>query len=187
MAVCLDDEQKKLMDGIGYSVKDKAERVAIECSGEVDGDHTEEDTLKLMEATSRCLKSEMGRYQSSSWSTFGDRKVLAIQVVNSTITLLATKRVEGNKWAFIEQRSASIPRDQEDRMYWTKVIELLMKWKELLTEQEEITRKLKLEHVGLIKASPEDTIKSRWYRKLNTRTKQMVVRRSYCNSTTPTA
>lgn len=93
----------------------------------MDGDHTEEDTLKLMEATSRCLKNEMGRYHSSSWSTFGDRKVLAIQVVNSTITLLSTKRVEGNKWAFIEQRSASIPRDWEDRMYWTKVIELLMK------------------------------------------------------------
>lgn len=111
LAVCLDDEQKKLMDGIGFSVKDKAERVVIECSGEEDGDHTEEDTLKLMEATSRCLKNEMGRYQSSSWSTFGDRKVLAIQVVSSTITLLSTKRVEGNKWAFIEQRSASIPRD----------------------------------------------------------------------------
>ncbi|KAI8373757.1 hypothetical protein BD560DRAFT_423122 [Blakeslea trispora] len=33
LAVCLDDEQKKLMDGIGYSVRDKAERLVIECSG----------------------------------------------------------------------------------------------------------------------------------------------------------
>jgi hypothetical protein len=80
-----------------------------------------------MEATSRCLKNEMGRYQSSSWLTFGARKVLAIQAINNTITLLSTKRVEGNKWAFIEQRSALIPRDWEDRMYWIKVVELLMK------------------------------------------------------------
>lgn len=35
----------------------------------------------------------------------------------------------GNKWAFIEQRSALIPRDWEDRLYWVKVIELLFKTK----------------------------------------------------------
>ncbi|KAG0930809.1 hypothetical protein G6F57_011483 [Rhizopus arrhizus] len=140
LAICLDDEQKKLMDGIVYSVRDKAERLVMECSGEVDGEHTEEDTLKLMEATSRCLKNEMGRYQSSSWLTFGARKVLVIQAINNTITLLSTKRVEGNKWAFIEQRSALIPRDWEDRMYWIKVVELLMKLNELLSEQEEVTQ-----------------------------------------------
>lgn len=77
--------------------------------------------------TSRCLKNEMTKYQSASWSTFGDRKVLAVQSTNNTITLLSTKRVDGNKWAFIEQRSALIPRDWEDRLYWVKVIELLLK------------------------------------------------------------
>lgn len=80
-----------------------------------------------MEATSRCIKNEMGRYQSSPWLTFGARKVLAIQAINNTITLLSTKRVEDNKWAFIEQRSDLIPRGWEDRIYWTKVVELLMK------------------------------------------------------------
>lgn len=68
--------------------------------------------------------------------------------------------MEGNKWAFIEQRSALIPRDWEDRMYWVKVVELLMKLNELLTEQEKVTQKLKKEHVGLIKVKPEDTIKN---------------------------
>ncbi|KAI8646408.1 hypothetical protein BD408DRAFT_336910 [Parasitella parasitica] len=115
------------MDGIGYSVKDKAERQVMECSGEVDGEHTEEDTLKLMKATSRCLKNEMGRYQSSSWLTFGARKVLAIQSINNTIILLSAKRVEGNKLAFIEQRSALIPRNWEGITYWVKVVELFMK------------------------------------------------------------
>lgn len=80
-----------------------------------------------MEATSRCLKNKMGRYKSLSWQTFDLRKVLAIQAVNNTITLLSTKRVEGSKWAFVEQRSALIPRDWEDRIYWMKFDELLMK------------------------------------------------------------
>ncbi|KAI9262879.1 hypothetical protein EDC94DRAFT_659184 [Helicostylum pulchrum] len=111
------------MDGVGYSVRDKAERSVMEYLGE----HDEEGTLKLLEATSRCLTNEMGRYQSSSWLTFGVGKVLATQVINNAIMLLSTKRVEGNKWAFIEQRSALIPRDWEDSMYWVKVVELLMK------------------------------------------------------------
>ncbi|KAI8373758.1 hypothetical protein BD560DRAFT_434116 [Blakeslea trispora] len=102
----------------------------------------------------------MGRYQSSSWLTFGARKVLAIQAINNTITSLSTRRVEDNKWAFIEQRTALVPRDWEDRMYWIKVVELLMKLSELLTEQEEVTEKLKMEHVGVIKVNPEDTIKN---------------------------
>ncbi|KAI9476435.1 MAG: hypothetical protein EXX96DRAFT_596510 [Benjaminiella poitrasii] len=141
------------MDGIGYSVKDKAERLVMECSGEVDGEHNEEDTLKLMEATSCCLKNEMGRYQSSSWLTFG-------ALINNTITLLSTKRVEGNKWAFIEQRLTFILLDWEDSMYWIKVVDLLMKLNELLTEQEKFMQNLKKEHVGILKVKPEDTIKN---------------------------
>lgn len=33
LAICLSDEQKKMMNGIGYSLKDKTERLMIECSG----------------------------------------------------------------------------------------------------------------------------------------------------------
>lgn len=69
----------------------------------------------------------MAKYLPASWDTFGARKVLALQSINNTITLLATKRVDGNKWAFIEQRSALIPRDWEDRLHWIKVMELLLK------------------------------------------------------------
>jgi hypothetical protein len=82
-----------------------------------------------MEATSRCLKNEMAKYQSASWVTFGERKVLAVHCLNNTITQLATKRVDGGRWAFIEQRSAIIPPDWEDCFYWVKVMELLLKLK----------------------------------------------------------
>ncbi|KAI8091716.1 hypothetical protein BDF21DRAFT_332324 [Thamnidium elegans] len=81
------------MDGIGYSAKDKTERLIMECSG-TDGEHTQEVTLKLMEGTSRCLKNEMSKYLLASWETFGRRRVLAIQSINNTITLISTKRVE---------------------------------------------------------------------------------------------
>lgn len=73
------------------------------------------------------MKNEMSRYLSASWETFGKRKVLAIQCVNNTITLMCSKRVDNNKWAIVEQRSAAIPRDRDDRFYWIKVIELLVK------------------------------------------------------------
>lgn len=69
----------------------------------------------------------MSNYKSASWTTFGKRRVLAIQSVNNTITLLSTKRVDENKWCFMEQRTAIVPRDWEDRTYWIKVIELLLK------------------------------------------------------------
>lgn len=96
---------------------------------EVDGEHTEEDTLKLMEATSRCLKHEMSKYLSASWKTFGKRQVLAVQCVNNTITLMCSKRVERNKWCFVEQRSTIVPRDWNDRFFWVKVMEFLLKLK----------------------------------------------------------
>lgn len=91
--------------------------------------HTQEDMLKLMGVTSRCLKNEMSKVLSASWTTFGRRKVLTVQCINNTMTLLCTKRVEENKWCFVEQRSAIVPRDWEDRYYWIKVLELLLKFK----------------------------------------------------------
>ncbi|KAG2200662.1 hypothetical protein INT47_005818 [Mucor saturninus] len=45
--------------------------------------------------------------------------------------------------------------------------ELLMKLNELLAEQEEVTRILKNEHVGLITVKPEDSIKNALF-KINT-------------------
>ncbi|CAO3588664.1 unnamed protein product [Absidia cylindrospora] len=41
LVVYLPSSGSKLFDGIGTNVKDKVERVLIECSGDVDGEHTE--------------------------------------------------------------------------------------------------------------------------------------------------
>ncbi|KAI9252121.1 hypothetical protein BY458DRAFT_443929 [Sporodiniella umbellata] len=149
------------MDGIGYSIGEKTERLIVECSGETDGEHSAEDTLKLMEATSRCLKHEMSRYPSASWKTFGKRQVLAVQCVNNTITLMCSKRVEENKWCFVEQRSTVVPRNWNDRFFWIKVMEFLLKLKDLLDEQESVTEELKKQEIGMIQVDIHDTIRNK--------------------------
>ncbi|KAG2195577.1 hypothetical protein INT47_001324 [Mucor saturninus] len=47
------------------------------------------------------------------------------------------------KWCIVEIRSAIVPRVWEDRYYLNRVMELLMKLKEILLEQEEVTMVLK--------------------------------------------
>ncbi|RCH84164.1 hypothetical protein CU097_008498, partial [Rhizopus azygosporus] len=73
LMLCLSESQYKLLDGIRFSCKDKVKHVMMECSGEEDGTHTEEDTLKLMEYTSNSLKNEINQYQYAYWTTFGRR------------------------------------------------------------------------------------------------------------------
>ncbi|KAG2211462.1 hypothetical protein INT46_000286 [Mucor plumbeus] len=50
----------------------------------------------------------------------------------------------------MEQRTAIVPRDWEDRSYWMK---------ELLDEQESVTQELKQQQVGLIKVDVNSTIR----------------------------
>ncbi|KAI9266559.1 hypothetical protein BDA99DRAFT_436404 [Phascolomyces articulosus] len=158
--LCLSESQRKLLDGIGFSCKDKVERVMMECSGEEDGNHTEEDTLKLMEYTSNCLKNEINQYQYASWTTFGRRRIFAVQCIGNKLTLLSTSRMGIGKWCFVEIRSAIVPRDWEDRYYLNRVMELLMKLKEMLLEQEEVTMVLKQQQSGQSPVDIKDTIKA---------------------------
>lgn len=60
----------KLFDGLGTSVKDKVERLLIECSGQQDTPHNQEDFLKLLECTSACLQLDMMKYRNASSKTF---------------------------------------------------------------------------------------------------------------------
>ncbi|KAI7899612.1 uncharacterized protein BX663DRAFT_440892, partial [Cokeromyces recurvatus] len=105
------------LDDIGFGCKDKIERVMMECSGEEDGNHTKEDTLKLMKYTSNCLKNEINQYQYASWTTCGRRRIFTIQCIKNKLTLLSTSRMRIGKWCFVEIRSAIVPRDWEDRYY----------------------------------------------------------------------
>ncbi|KAI7857413.1 hypothetical protein BDC45DRAFT_435975 [Circinella umbellata] len=159
--LCLSKSQRKLLDGSGFSCKDKVERVMMECLGYVqDGKHTEKDTLKLMEYTSNCLKNEINQYQYASWTTFGRRHIFSVQSIGNKLTLLLTSRMGIEKWGFVEVRSAIVPRDWEDRYYLNRVMELLMKLKEMLLEQEEVTVVLKQQQSGRSPVDPKDTIKA---------------------------
>lgn len=58
------------------AVADKLERFLLESSGEADSDHSIEDTVKLMECASKCLRAEMmNAYYQASFSTFLSRRV----------------------------------------------------------------------------------------------------------------
>lgn len=158
--LCLSKSQRKLLDGIGFSRKDKVERVMMECSGEEDGNHTEKDTLKLMEYSSNCLKNEINQYQYASWTTFGRRRIFAVQCIGNKMTLLSTSRLGVGKWCFVELRSAIVPRDWEDRYYLNHVMESLKKLNEMLIEQEEVTMILKKQQSVQSFVDVKDTIKA---------------------------
>ncbi|KAI9317181.1 hypothetical protein BX666DRAFT_152713 [Dichotomocladium elegans] len=160
LPICLPDGQKKLLDGIGFD-QSSLERILIERSGEKDGDHTEEDTLKIMECSHHCLKTEMDHLLYASWDTFTNRRILSIQCVSDKITLLSTRCLKTGKWCLVEVRSAIVPRDWRRRNSWARVMDLLFKLQELLVEQEEITAKLDREHTRRVYVDPNNTIQSR--------------------------
>ncbi|KAI8147039.1 hypothetical protein BJV82DRAFT_374546 [Fennellomyces sp. T-0311] len=84
---------------------------------------------QVMECSHHCLKVEMKKRQSASWSTFMRRRVLTIQCVVDKITLMSTSILPSGKWSFVEVRSAKVPRDYENRFTWKKVFEFLFNMK----------------------------------------------------------
>ncbi|CAO3589937.1 unnamed protein product [Absidia cylindrospora] len=136
---------RSLLDGVGISHKDKLERVLIESSGE-DGGHTEEDTLKQISNTNHCLKMDLGRYKHSSYHTFLRRQIFGIHFIDDKMTLTSTRLIAPDRYAFVEVRSARIPTSYDQRWNWISVVELLVKLKDDLIEQEEVTSLLEQEH-----------------------------------------
>ncbi|KAG0180545.1 hypothetical protein DFQ28_003721 [Apophysomyces sp. BC1034] len=52
-----------------------------------------------------------------------------------------------------------MPTDWEERLHWVRVLELLMKLKEMCREQELVTKVLQKEQVGLVRVTKGDQIK----------------------------
>ncbi|KAI9320011.1 hypothetical protein BX666DRAFT_1875906 [Dichotomocladium elegans] len=84
LSICM-PQYSKSMDGFGTTVSDNVDHILIESSSQVDGLHTEEDTLKLVEYTSVCLQEEKRRYQQASHTTFVKRRLFWIQAVYQEI------------------------------------------------------------------------------------------------------
>lgn len=161
LAICMpDDSTRKLLDGIGMTAKDSLERVLIESSGESDEKHSIEDTVKLMECGAKCLREEMNQYRQASYSTFLKRRVFCVQYIGNKLSLLSVGIVSEKQWICISERSSIIPRNYEQRQYWLPVFELLAKLKELLEEQNLLTKELVNEHTGWIKVEVEDQIRN---------------------------
>ncbi|KAI8139668.1 hypothetical protein BJV82DRAFT_240522 [Fennellomyces sp. T-0311] len=131
IGICLPTEgefPRKLMDDIGISTTDKrTEYLAIESSGEIDDDHTAEDTLKIIECSIQCLQFDMANHKKASFATFLRRKVLGLQYVGNRLSLVSTGILDANRWSCVLVRSAVIPRTWRERWNWQKVFELLIK------------------------------------------------------------
>ncbi|KAG0162784.1 hypothetical protein DFQ28_009587 [Apophysomyces sp. BC1034] len=140
---------------------DHIHRILIESSGLQDGIHTEEDTLKLLEYTSICLREEKSRYQQASYNTFAKRKLFGLQFVDYKLTLLSTFVVADNRWACVWERSTLIPHRWSERKYWFQVFELLFTLKDMIKEQDIVTEQLIDEHTGAISVPSEDTLRAR--------------------------
>ncbi|KAI8343244.1 hypothetical protein BC941DRAFT_410802 [Chlamydoabsidia padenii] len=143
---------RTLLDGIGVSVKDRVERLLIESSGI----HAEEDTLNQISNTTNCLKLDMRKYKLASYSTFLKRQVFGIHFVHDRMTLSSTRMMNKDRYSFVEVRSSRIPTTYGERFGWVKVIELLLKLKNNLLEQEQVTELLEMECVDA--ASVDQTV-----------------------------
>ncbi|KAG0164249.1 hypothetical protein DFQ29_002360, partial [Apophysomyces sp. BC1021] len=58
--------------------------------------------------------------------------------------------MEKSGFSCVELRSAVVPRSWEDRIYWVRVTELLLKLKDVCLEQDQLTKQLQSKHVDLI-------------------------------------
>ncbi|ORX43887.1 hypothetical protein DM01DRAFT_1329489 [Hesseltinella vesiculosa] len=160
LAICTGhDYSRKLLDGIGISTLGRSERTLMESSGDVDGDHTLDDTLKLMECGQTVMKFEMNKNRQASYKTFLRRRVLGIQFVGSKLTLLSIQILSCGKWACLVERSALVPRRWDERKHWLQVFELLAKMKCILEEQDAVTEALNNEQTGWETIPIEESIR----------------------------
>ncbi|KAI9320007.1 hypothetical protein BX666DRAFT_1852815 [Dichotomocladium elegans] len=157
-------QYSKSMDGFGTTVSDNVDHILIESSSQVDGLHTEKDTLKLLEYMSVCLQEEKDRYQQASHTTFVKRRLFWIQVVGCKVTLLSTFASHDDRWACLWERSALIPSRWNQRKYWIQAFELITRLMDMLQEQDLVTEQLIDEHNGCVHVPKEDNLRSH-YRK----------------------
>ncbi|ORX55579.1 hypothetical protein DM01DRAFT_1304087 [Hesseltinella vesiculosa] len=162
LAICTGNSgNRRLLDGVGIATMDASERALIESSGEVDSEHTLEDTLKIMECGQIALMAEMNDYRQAAYDTFLERKVIGIQYIRNKLTLVSISILPSGKWACISERSAIVPRNWVDRFHWLQTMELLVRFKDLLEHQDVVTEKLKKQHTGWVSVPFESTIRAK--------------------------
>lgn len=92
---------------------------------ELNDNHTEEVTIKLLECSIRALKKEMENLKNASFETFKKRRFITYLYASDNLTMLSTSVVNHEKWAFTLVREALIPRTWNARLRWLKVMDLI--------------------------------------------------------------
>ncbi|KAI8063094.1 hypothetical protein BDF21DRAFT_369139 [Thamnidium elegans] len=143
---------RKFVDGIGTDISSSKDILIIESSGYNDKEdfkHMLEDTLKNLKNGSDSLKYLISQYKFASYSTFKKVTVFSIQIIQTTMTLVAYSVSTPEKWQAVECRSASVPLTWDDREDFIKVFELFTFLLEELKNQKENFKALKQEHLGI--------------------------------------
>lgn len=116
----------RYVDGLGISRY--GENIVLEASSgaiKEDVNHSNGDSLKLIQCASEILKSEMMDNLDAAFSTFTKREVLIVQTIKNKMTLSAVSLSSTTTYKVIELRSGKIPLNWEYRNHWLHIFELL--------------------------------------------------------------
>ncbi|CAO3655332.1 unnamed protein product [Mucor fragilis] len=102
-------------NGIGYAGQDERLLVETFFGGMEDLDHTLGDSLKLLENLAATLNTYCSKYLNSNKTTFSKLKVLDIQCIKTTITLVSVSAPGDGKLLYHTPRSSQIPTTFEER------------------------------------------------------------------------
>lgn len=113
-------------DGIGYNGQD--EMILIESSSgglNEDLDHTLGDSPKLLENLTAILNTHRGKYLYSDKATFKKLKILGIQSVKTSITLVSVSITDNGTFLYQTHRTTGIPTEMKQSFCLVSLFELL--------------------------------------------------------------
>ncbi|CEI87733.1 hypothetical protein RMCBS344292_02142 [Rhizopus microsporus] len=147
-------------DGIGYNGQD--EMILIESSSgglNEDLDHTLGDSPKLLENLTAILNTHRGKYLYSDKATFKKLKILGIQSVKTSITLVSVSITDNGTFLYQTHRTTGIPTEMKQSFCLVSLFELLAFLLDACQEQDQVIMQLQKEHTGIIPVLKENTVK----------------------------
>ncbi|KAI9087770.1 hypothetical protein DFS34DRAFT_598515 [Phlyctochytrium arcticum] len=140
----------RFADGLGKDPSTRDEIVFIESSGGLlkeKSEHTEGDSIKLLESACYALKLFLSKYKGASMKTARRKALMIVQFIQNRLTLSKmTLGADGRTCKVEEVRSACIPTSWDEFGSLMGVTELVAEMFRTLNEQQQINKNIRLEH-----------------------------------------
>ena len=156
----LDEMTLRFVDGLGFD-KNGNERLILEVSGgyaSSDHQHACDDTLKTIHSLMCILKGDAQANAYASLASYQRIKSFGIQTIKTTMILSEMYLGDDMKYKYKEVMTAVIPINDNERIKWLPVIDLLAYLMTQLDVQLECIKRLQEEHNGKLQVEPMDTI-----------------------------